>query len=777
MALFMVPRMPLPARKLRALRLRSGPSLVVLTLLLEAGSGLPVMSRAADSRPANPKTLALGVAAGTVVHSSAAGALGWLDAGRNFALWGDWPAPPVTAEPPDPDSLPALRDLTGWPDAKKNPAEFRTWNEILALAAQTSPAAFANTLRQQGEITWAQVLGHPLRHRGMVIRVQGRLQRLLRHEPPPALKEQGIRQLYEGQVQVDGLGLSPVMVLCTELPPALKPADNLAAAVSLDGYFLKRFLDRRSDGARVMPLVVGGVLRLDNPARPRPVDRAPAIDGLVAVVHDGTRLPPPEKRPVESWAYLETIRLAARTPDDAFAASARPNNYLTFSHLHINPESYHGRVVPVTGQLERLFRTEAPAALRGSGIPHVYEGWVATGTRGANPFCVVFTELPENIKVGKDLDYPVAFAGYFFKKLRYTAAEDDRFTPLLIGRTIRLQSRQAARASQTRPAALKDTAGDRVKAPPIDEYLAGVRDHTRTATSRSNIDEFWGYCQIMHQIALTPARALANSGREGPQGNRKDLVRNPAEYRGRVIHIEGRLKRLRQFDAPSLLTSRGLQPHWAQAASTAGMLATPGGPGPLLAASLQFPGRTGLLTLYEGWVYVHPDDGEPWNVIFCDLPPELTVGEDVDYPVAFDGYFFKALKLRFGKKDLSVPQLLGKTIQMQTGGAADGGRGPAGPGLADAFSTGFVITLTALAAAVIALLVGLAWWFRHGDRRVRSRLASLQPPASFTSLGPGPLDGPLDPGEDTANPPTGGLPPRPDHPKTPGEQPFDWQEP
>jgi hypothetical protein len=73
-------------------------------------------------------------------------------------------------------------------------------------------------------------------------------------------------------------------------------------------------------------------------------------------------------------------------------------------------------------------------------VANVYEGWVFDATQGTNPWCVIFTDLPPGLKPGENINRPVTMDGYFFKKYRYSAVKDDRFTPLVIGRTLRLES-------------------------------------------------------------------------------------------------------------------------------------------------------------------------------------------------------------------------------------------------------------------------------------------------------------------------------------------------
>src|SRR5262249_47880157 len=60
----------------------------------------------------------------------------------------------------------------------------------------------------------------------------------------------------------------------------------------------------------------------------------------------------------------------------------------------------------------------------------------------------IFTDLPPRLKVAEKFDPPprVTADGFFFKKYRYHAVKDDRYTPLVISRTLRLANGKQAAA-------------------------------------------------------------------------------------------------------------------------------------------------------------------------------------------------------------------------------------------------------------------------------------------------------------------------------------------
>lgn len=133
----------------------------------------------------------------------------------------------------------------------------------------------------------------------------------------------------------------------------------------------------------------------------------------------------------EAQAYDEALLEAHRTPAAAFARTARLD--VAYVHLWEQPALYRGEVVRVEGRMKRLLAFEAPEEVRDKGVEQIYEGWIFEQPYGGNPVCVVFTDLPQGMKLGKDVEYFVRFDGYFFKKYRYQAGDATREAPLLIG--------------------------------------------------------------------------------------------------------------------------------------------------------------------------------------------------------------------------------------------------------------------------------------------------------------------------------------------------------
>jgi hypothetical protein len=158
---------------------------------------------------------------------------------------------------------------------------------------------------------------------------------------------------------------------------------------------------------------------------------------------------------------------------------------------------------------------------------------------------------------------------------------------------------------------------------------------------------------------------------------------DPNDYRGDVVHVEGRLKRVRRFNPP---------------------IAT-----------------DNIRDLYEGWMFVRERGADPVCLLFTELPEGLSVADKMEAKVAFDGYFFK--RYRFKTADSGpnqareAPLLIGRSLILlgtpvvSTKDSSDGD------------SSAILIGFLGMVAMTVTLALGLTWWFRRSDRHVRARLA------------------------------------------------------
>src|SRR5262249_36101956 len=90
---------------------------------------------------------------------------------------------------------------------------------------------------------------------------------------------------------------------------------------------------------------------------------------------------------------------------------------------------------------------------------------------------------------------------------------------------------------------------DSERAPVLDpDALAGVEDRARVRSADENYYEANAYSYVLVQAHKTSGPVFAKSARTDLTF--AHLFEEPQKYRGQVVHLEGRLLRLRRFDAP-----------------------------------------------------------------------------------------------------------------------------------------------------------------------------------------------------------------------------------
>jgi hypothetical protein len=232
----------------------------------------------------------------------------------------------------------------------------------------------------------------------------------------------------------------------------------------------------------------------------------------------------------------------------------------------------------------------------------------------------------------------------------------------------------------------------------------GNKDRKKERVFTVLLGEYQAYCEAVVKASQTSTKAFANSARHDL--TYAQLFSDSAKYRGQVIQVEGRLKRVRSFDAPTMVV------------------------------------QANVPTIYEGWVFTHPAYGaDPVCVVFTELPPGVPVAEDVHLQVTFDGYFFKRYRYRSADSKpgqaREAPLLIGRApILVEAAGATAtapaSGSLPVGPLLA---------VLMALILGTLGLAFGLHLWFRRSDERVRARVAGTRVPAELELGDPPPAPG------------------------------------
>jgi hypothetical protein len=216
------------------------------------------------------------------------------------------------------------------------------------------------------------------------------------------------------------------------------------------------------------------------------------------------------------------------------------------------------------------------------------------------------------------------------------------------------------------------------KATPIDRaLLAGVEDREPVRSADQNPREYHAFNHVLLKACRIPAEALAKAARRDL--TYAHLFEEPAKYRGQIVHIEGRLRRLRKFDTNQE------------------------------AANACVPVQ------YEGWIFDEHAYGNPYCVVITKLPAGLELGDDIHHEVAFDGYFFKRYRYKAGDGLRDAPLLIGRTLIVRPSAQGE-------PEAALSIPDWLLWSFLSLLIATFLVGIGLAWVFRRGDRQVRSRL-------------------------------------------------------
>ncbi|HEV3237970.1 MAG TPA: hypothetical protein VGZ25_13345 [Gemmataceae bacterium] len=175
-------------------------------------------------------------------------------------------------------------------------------------------------------------------------------------------------------------------------------------------------------------------------------DRAiPLVPKYLAKIRDhralANGLDPKTDDSGELSAYVDAIVKANLTPVEAMTSGALRD--VSRTNLFSEPHRFRGEVIHLEGKLRLVEKLPAPLMVSYLGIHELYEAWIFENGYGANPSCLLLTELPEGIIPGSQNDLPVAFDGYFFKIYRYKSRDrskdnPEREAPLFIGRTLNL---------------------------------------------------------------------------------------------------------------------------------------------------------------------------------------------------------------------------------------------------------------------------------------------------------------------------------------------------
>lgn len=215
------------------------------------------------------------------------------------------------------------------------------------------------------------------------------------------------------------------------------------------------------------------------------------------------------------------------------------------------------------------------------------------------------------------------------------------------------------------------------------DRFVGIEDGRLRPSFRDNPDEYHSYLYVIGYAHDVPPEAMARAVK--PEITYVHLLEHPTRYRGAVVRVDGRLRQLRQWDAPRSLWNDGIR------------------------------------DFYEGVIESDRYFAHRYYVVLTEMPAGIKPGDKLDIPVTCYAFFFKRayLEAKDGTKK-AAPLLVGRGLVLR--------KEPPPPPLDESSwmdSPGLLVF--AGLAATAALVGGLIFWFRRGDQAVQSRLALARP--------------------------------------------------
>lgn len=151
-------------------------------------------------------------------------------------------------------------------------------------------------------------------------------------------------------------------------------------------------------------------------------------------------------------------------------------------------------------------------------------------------------------------------------------------------------------------------------------------------------------------------------------------------HRGKVIPLQGRIARIRKYEAPQPAQEKGV--HF----------------------------------VHEGWVFSETENAHPYAIIFPVLPDGFEVAEKMNRAVKFYGYFIGKIKVRAPKGDIDVPLMIGPTIYAERAKLSADDSTP--------FSLMVLIGVVGLLVGIAAVIFVISLVFRKGDRALQDQMAA-----------------------------------------------------
>jgi hypothetical protein len=397
----------------------------------------------------------------------------------------------------------------------------------------------------------------------------------------------------------------------------------------------------------------------------------------------------------EYQAWHELILHARQFSSEELLAHAR-RDIVRDELVESTREQLRLELIRLDGRLVQVRRVDPTATLQQMGISAVYEAILEPlDEPPQNRVSLVFTECPEALKelatvpanTWKAYDHLWASgAGYFFK------VKPDPTLPILIGKGIEVRTTPPAGPDPQVPPAL-DRQLRIFRRIENDSWVARGTDRWEEAVAYNRVllhARRWS-TQDLEEFARRDLRFadLYFDGHRELSDSRRDF-RGPRSYLLELVRLEGRLVMLRSFTATRQLQDAGID------------------------------------TLYEGWLIPHNEPrGNPVCLVFTELPEGMEARGRTNYWVSFAGYYFKLMRYESAERDADdpsrfvvkrAPLLLGRSVVLQPDPEA------ASPVSWTAFSKAATVVVVGL----VLIALGLTWWYRREDRRIRDEIVQQQ---------------------------------------------------
>lgn len=387
----------------------------------------------------------------------------------------------------------------------------------------------------------------------------------------------------------------------------------------------------------------------------------------------------------EYRAWHEVVQHAVQFPASELVEHA--GTELTWDDLTGSGRHHHRLgLIRFDGKVVRIRRLPASRSLQDAGTKEIYEAHLAAVDEPpTNLISIVFTELPSSLAAVKQSsaeewvnpDVWAAAAGYFFKVKQ--DAPGGTPIPVLIGKSLIVLKEPPVGPDLKNPAALDRNL----------RVFKYIRDNAPISKGEENWEETTAWNRVLLHARRFSPEELEQLARTDLTFAElfKDVRR---DYKLDLVKFEGRLISLKKLEPTQALRSAGVE------------------------------------AVYEGWlVPANEPNGNPICVLFTDRPEGVEPEGRVNRWVTFAGFSFKLLQYESGEKRKDdptkyvwkkAPLLLGRAVIVRPD-----------PDSATAVSwQGFAAIATAVVLTLLVFALGLSWWYRTGDRRVRNEMAAAR---------------------------------------------------